>query len=216
MLGTSLTLSQYFERTHAECSRLQTAAVERLAEEIHSAYEEGRFVFLCGNGGSGANSSHISEDLSKSTLERTDYDSGLRKRLKVLSLADSAPAILAWANDEGFERVFVEQLKNLATADDMLIVFSGSGNSENVLCATDWANHARLRTWGVTGFDGGKLRDLAQESIHVPLDDMGMVESIHLLLFHWILDDVHARIYSKGRHAQSPRRAASTRRTKAA
>ena len=72
------------------------------------------------------------------------------------------PAILAWANDEGFERVFVEQLKNLATADDMLIVFSGSGNSENVLCAIDWANHARLRTWGITGFDGGKLRDLAR------------------------------------------------------
>jgi D-sedoheptulose 7-phosphate isomerase len=108
--------------------------------------------------------------------------------------------------------VFVEQLKNLASADDMLIAFSGSGNSANVLNATDWANHARLRTWGITGFDGGKLRDLAQESVHVALNDMGLVESIHLLLFHWILDDVHARIYAKGRHGQSSRRSTGTRR----
>ncbi len=94
----------------------------------------------------------------------------------------------------------------------MLIAFSGSGNSVNVLNATDWANHARLRTWGITGYDGGKLRDLAQESVHVPLNDMGLVESIHLLLFHWILDDVHARIYSKGRHATASRRSSATRR----
>jgi D-sedoheptulose 7-phosphate isomerase len=94
----------------------------------------------------------------------------------------------------------------------MLIAISGSGNSVNVLNATDWANHARLRTWGITGYDGGKLRDLAQESVHIPLNDMGLVESIHLLLFHWVLDDVHARIYSKGRHAQAPRRSSSARR----
>ena len=138
------------------------------------------------------------EDLAKSTLERTDFADLSHKRLKVLSLTDNAAAILAWANDEGFETVFVEQLKNLASADDMLLAFSGSGNSPNVLRAIEWANQARVRTWGITGFDGGKLRDIAQESLHVPLDDMGLVESFHLLLFHWILDDVHARIYSKG------------------
>jgi D-sedoheptulose 7-phosphate isomerase len=212
MLGTSLTLSQYLARTSAEFAGIETSPVERLAAEIHSAYEEGRFVFLCGNGGSGSNASHICEDLAKSTLERTDYSDPARKRLKIVSLTDNVAAILAWGNDEGFETVFVEQLKNLASADDMLIAFSGSGNSANVLNATDWANHARLRTWGITGFDGGKLRDLAQESVHIALNDMGLVESIHLLLFHWILDDVHARIYSKGRHAQSSRRSTGTRR----
>jgi D-sedoheptulose 7-phosphate isomerase len=212
MLGTSLTLPQYLARTSAEFAGIETGAVERLAGEIHSAYEEGRFVFLCGNGGSGANASHICEDLAKSTLERADYSDPGRKRLKIVSLTDNAAAILAWGNDEGFETVFVEQLKNLASADDMLITFSGSGNSANVLIATDWANHARLRTWGITGYDGGKLRDLAQESLHIPLNDMGLVESIHLLLFHWILDDVHARIYSKGRYAQASRRSSAARR----
>jgi D-sedoheptulose 7-phosphate isomerase len=212
MLGASLTVSQYLERTGAEFSGIESPPIERLAAEIHSAYEEGRFVFLCGNGGSGANCSHICEDLAKSTLERADYANGSRKRLKVLSLTDNAPAILAWANDEGFESVFVEQLKNLASADDMLLAFSGSGNSVNVLNAIDWANQARLRTWGITGFDGGKLRDRAQESIHISLAEMGLVESIHLLLFHWILDDVHARIYSKGRYAQATRRTSSARR----
>jgi len=221
MLGVSLTFSQYLERASAQLAEINISAVERLAAEIHSAYEEGRFVFLCGNGGSGATSSHICEDLAKSTLERVDFANADRKRLKVLSLTDNTSAILAWANDEGFDRVFVEQLKSLASADDILIAVSGSGNSPNVLNAIDWANRARLRTWGLTGFDGGKLRDMAQESIHIPLDDMGLVESIHLLLFHWILDDVHARIYSKGRHAQSsgesmPARGRGASRRKAA
>ena len=212
MLGTSLTLSQYLDRTSAVFNGVEAAAVERLAGEIHSAYEEGRFIFLCGNGGSGANSSHICEDLAKSTLRPADYGNSQRKRLKVLSLTDNAPAILAWANDEGFDCVFVEQLKGLASVDDMLIAFSGSGNSANVLNAIDWANTARLRTWGITGFDGGKLRDHAQESIHVPLHDMGIVETVHLLLFHWILDDVHARIYAAGRYAQASRRLTVARR----
>ncbi len=214
MLGTSLTLSQYLARTSAEFAGIETSPVERLSAEIHSAYEEGRFVFLCGNGGSASNASHICEDLAKSTLERADFSDPGRKRLKIVSLTDNTAAILAWGNDEGFETVFVEQLKNLASADDMLIAFSGSGNSPNILSAVDWANHARLRTWGITGFEGGKLRDLAQESVHVAVSDMGLVESIHLLLFHWILDDVHARIYAKGRHthAHTSRRSTSTRR----
>jgi D-sedoheptulose 7-phosphate isomerase len=213
MLGTSLTFSQYLQRATAECARIESASVERLATEIYDAYEDGRFVFLCGNGGSGSTSSHLCEDFAKCTLERTDYANNERKRLKVLSLTDNTSAILAWANDEGFDCIFAEQLKNLASPDDILIAFSGSGNSPNVLNAIDWANQARVRTWGITGFDGGKLRDRAQESIHVPLTDMGMVESIHLLLFHWVLDDVHARIYTKGRYG---RRKTATPRRKAA
>jgi D-sedoheptulose 7-phosphate isomerase len=212
MMGAGLTLSKYLERTSAEFARFDLSQVERLAEEIFFAYDEGRFVFLCGNGGSAANCSHICEDLAKSTLEPADFKTNARKRLKVLSLTDNTSAILAWANDEGFDRVFVEQLKNLASADDILIAISGSGNSANVLGAVDWANHARLRTWGITGFDGGKLCDCAQESINVPIRDMGIVESIHLLLFHWILDDVHARIYCKERYAKAARGSAGAHR----
>ena len=96
--------------------------------------------------------------------------------------------------ESGFERVFVEQLKNLARPGDLLIAISGSGNSPNVLRAVEWAEEHGLTTFGCTGFDGGKLRKMAQHGLHVPLDDMGIVESIHLTAFHWVVDNLHARI----------------------
>ena len=130
-----------------------------------------------------------------------DFTNDDMKRLKVLSLTDNTPYILAWGNDEGFERVFVEQLKNLASPGDVLIAISGSGNSPNILNAVKWANKHDLETWGITGYDGGNLKSLGKQNLHVPLDDMGMVESIHLLLFHWILNDVYGRINQVGRHA---------------
>jgi D-sedoheptulose 7-phosphate isomerase len=99
--------------------------------------------------------------------------------------------------------VLVEQLKNLASPGDVLIAISGSGNSPNILNAVEWGNKHNLKTWGITGYTGGKLQTLAQRNLHVPLDDMGMVESIHLLLFHWILNDVYARVNHVGRHAPS-------------
>ncbi|MEO1996719.1 MAG: phosphoheptose isomerase, partial [Planctomycetaceae bacterium] len=78
-----------------------------------------------------------------------------------------------------------------------------SGNSANVLNAVEWGNRNGLSTWGVTGYDGGRLREMAGDGLHVPLDDMGMVESIHLIVFHWILDDVHARINGVGRRSHA-------------
>jgi len=84
-----------------------------------------------------------------------------------------------------------------------VIAISGSGNSANVLTAVDWANRHGLKTFGLTGYSGGKLRTLAQSGLHVPLDDMGMVESIHLCLFHWVLNNVFARINSEGRYSPS-------------
>ena len=100
----------------------------------------------------------------------------------------------AYGNDEGFDRVFVEQLKNLANEGDVLVAISGSGNSPNVLRAVEWANRRGLKTFSCTGFGGGKLRTLARQGLHVPLDDMGIVESIHLTAFHWVVDHLHARI----------------------
>ena len=145
--------------------------------------------------------SHLCEDLGKSTLDRKDFTNDDAKRLKVLSLTDNTPYILAWGNDEGFDRVFVEQLKNLASPGDVLIAISGSGNSPNIVNAVEWANKHNLETWGITGYQGGTLQEIGQHNLHVPLDDMGMVESIHLLVFHWILNDVYARINSVGRYA---------------
>jgi D-sedoheptulose 7-phosphate isomerase len=200
MLGTQLTPSQYLKRCAEVFDTLEISQIEGLADDIYKAYEQGRFVFLIGNGGSGSNCSHFCEDLGKSTLDRKDFTNDAVKRLKVLSLTDNTSYILAWGNDEGFDRIFVEQLKNLASPDDVLIAISGSGNSPNILNAVEWANRKGLTTWGITGYSGGKLKSLGQKNLHVPIDDMGMVESVHLVAFHWILNDIHGRINKVGRY----------------
>jgi D-sedoheptulose 7-phosphate isomerase len=194
MLGTKLDVHPFLERVSRELLQLRPDEVRALADAIYRCYAENRFVFLCGNGGSGSNASHFCEDLGKGTLRREDFTNDAKKRLRVLSLTDNTPYILAWGNDEGFDRVFVEQLKNLASPGDLLIAISGSGNSPNVLRAVEWANQNGLATFGCTGFDGGKLRRIARQGLHVPLDDMGIVESIHLTAFHWVVDHLHTRI----------------------
>jgi len=194
MLGTKMDVLPFFDRVAKELRRIDPNEVKALADAIYTCYETGHGVFLCGNGGSGSNSSHFCEDLGKGTLRREDFEDDRKKRLRVLSLTDNTPYILAWGNDEGFDRIFVEQLKNLARPGDLLIAISGSGNSPNVLRAVEWANRNGLKTFGCTGFSGGKLRTLAQQGLHVPLDDMGIVESIHLTAFHWVIDNLHARI----------------------
>lgn len=201
MLGAQLTPAQYLRRCSEVFESLDLSQTEGLADDIYAAYQDGRFVFICGNGGSGSNSSHFCEDLGKSTLDRKDFTNDAVKRLKVLSLTDNTPYILAWGNDEGFDRVFVEQLKNFASPKDVLIAISGSGNSPNILSAVEWANRKGLVTWGITGYSGGKLQKLAQKNLHVPLDDMGLVECVHLTVFHWILNDIHGRINRVGRYA---------------
>jgi D-sedoheptulose 7-phosphate isomerase len=193
MLGVKLGVSDYLTRVCQEIQRLDPAQIEKLSELIEAAYDGGRFVFICGNGGSGANASHFCEDLAKCTLR--DFES--QKRLKVVSLTDNAAAIMAWANDEGYDRIFMEQLKNLAAPGDLLLAISGSGNSPNILKAVAWANEHGLTTVGITGFSGGQLKGLAHHNVHAAIDDMGMAESLHLVVFHWIIDDLHRRFAAK-------------------
>lgn len=202
MLGTHFSIANYCQITAQILSQLPFETIHKLADDIYSAWDNQRTVFLCGNGGSAANASHVGEDLAKSTLDQADLISDQASRLKVISLTDQTAAILAWANDEGFEQIFVQQLKGLAREEDMLISFSGSGNSPNVLKAVEWANSAGLVTWGLTGHDGGKLRKLAQQVLRVPLNDMGVIETIHLLLMHWVIDDVYGRTHWQGRYAK--------------
>ena len=201
MFGAHVSPRDYLTRIAEVQDALDLSESEALADAVHRAYENGNFVFICGNGGSGSNASHLCEDLGKSSLTRDKFTDDSVKRLKVLSLTDNTPYILAWGNDEGFDRVFVEQLKNLASPGDVLIAISGSGNSPNVLNAVDWANRKGLETFGITGFTGGKLRVLARNNVHVDCDDMGIVECVHLQLFHWVLDDLHGRINAVGRYA---------------
>jgi len=198
MLGTKLDVRPFLDRVAQELSRINPAEVQALADAIFDCYQRRQFVFVIGNGGSGSNASHFCEDMGKCTLRREDFDNEAKQRLRILSLTDNTPYILAWANDEGFERVFVEQLKNLASVGDLLIAISGSGNSPNILRAVEWANRHGLKTFGCMGYNGGKLRALAHQGMHVPLDDMGIVESIHLTAFHWVVGDLHRRIGLNG------------------
>jgi len=194
MLGTTLDVRPFLERVGQELMRINPAEVKALADLMYECYLNGRTIFLCGNGGSGSNASHFCEDIGKGTLRRQDFDNEAKKRVRIMSLTDNTPYILAWANDEGIDRVFVEQLKNLADPGDLLIAISGSGNSPNILRAVEWAHRHDVKTFGCTGFGGGKLRMLCQQGLHVALDDMGIVESIHLTAFHWVVDDLHRRI----------------------
>jgi D-sedoheptulose 7-phosphate isomerase len=194
MLGIKLAAKAFLERVSQDMHRVDPAQVQALADTMYDCYQKDRFIFLIGNGGSGSNASHFCEDVGKGTLRRQDFDDDRKKRFRILSLTDNTPYILAWGNDEGFERVFVEQLKNLAGPGDLLIAISGSGNSPNILRAVEWANAHQMKTFGCTGFSGGKLQTLAHHNLHVPLDDMGIVESIHLTAFHWVVDDLHRRL----------------------
>src|SRR5438067_442380 len=114
MLGATLDIRPFLERVGQELLRVDPGEVKALADAMYQCYEQGRFIFICGNGGSGSNSSHFCEDVGKCTLRRQDFDNDRKKRVRILSLTDNTPYILAWANDEGYDRIFVEQLKNLA------------------------------------------------------------------------------------------------------
>lgn len=190
MIGSTMDAKSYLNFVQREMEKLDLSQINAMADAIYERYQKGRFVFIIGNGGSGANASHFCEDLGKSTVK--DFET--QKRLKVLSLTDNTPYILAWANDTSYDRVFVEQLKNFGEKGDLLIAISGSGNSPNVLKAVEWAKEHGIETIGVTGFGGGKLRQLADKQLHAPTDDMGVVESIHQIAFHYVLDNVYGRI----------------------
>jgi D-sedoheptulose 7-phosphate isomerase len=189
MLGAKLNVTDYLDRVCQEIRRIDPAQIEGLSSLIEDAYKTGRFVFIIGNGGSGANASHLCEDLAKCTLRDIDR----QRRLRVLSLTDNAAWLMAVANDLAYDRIFLEQLRNLASPGDLVLAISGSGNSPNILKAVEWANANGLTTVGITGFGGGKLREMAQHSLHCPIDDMGIAESLHQVVFHWIIDDLHRR-----------------------
>ena len=197
MLGATLGAREYLDRVCREIQGLDVAQIEAFSQVVEDAYHAGKFVFIIGNGGSGANASHLCEDLAKCTLR--DFEN--QKRLRVLSLTDNAPWLMAVANDLAYDRVFLEQLKNLASPGDVLIAISGSGNSPNILKAVEWANKNGMVTLGVTGYGGGKLKELAQKNLHAGIDDMGIVESLHQVVFHWVIDDMYRRISGPGASA---------------
>jgi D-sedoheptulose 7-phosphate isomerase len=164
-----------------EMSENSTGHLDNVVSILVKARKKRNTVFMMGNGGSAATASHFAEDLAKCTI--TDG----KPRFKVISLTDSMPGILAWANDASYEDIFIEQLKNLMEPGDVVVGFSGSGNSMNVIKAIDYANDNGGITIGISGYDGGKLLKRAQQNIHIPSYNMQRVEDIHLLVSHLLM-----------------------------
>jgi len=154
------------------------------AQEIVSALvkarDAGRRIYICGNGGSASTASHMASDLNKGA-NRKDAP-----RFKAIALTDNIPAMLAWANDASYDDIFVEQLRNHLEKGDIVIGISGSGNSPNVLKAMHYANDTGATTIGLTGFDGGKLAQMAKICYTVPSNCMQQIEDIHLLIEHML------------------------------
>jgi D-sedoheptulose 7-phosphate isomerase len=185
--------SQYLEYFNDTLAKLDAKQVEEMVDLVVDAYDNDRTVFVIGNGGSASNASHLANDLVKGTLKTMDQT----KRLKALALTDNLALMTAFANDEGYQTIFEQQLRTFAKPNDLVIAISGSGNSPNVVKAIEWANANGLHTVGVTGFGGGKLKELAKTSVHVPLNDMCTSESVHSVIFHYLALELQKRLYAE-------------------
>jgi D-sedoheptulose 7-phosphate isomerase len=172
--------SRAYLRQVAELLEDLPAQTDRFVDTLYGAFERGKKIFLAGNGGSAANASHFGQDLAKGTLSSMSA----KRRFKVIPLTDNIGFITALANDEGYDSIFEQQLRNLGESGDVLVAISGSGNSPNILRAVEYAKSIGMTTVGVTGYDGGKLRTLADESVHIDIMDMGMCEALHGVVFH--------------------------------
>ncbi len=173
-------VEQYGVRLRAALERIPLEKVADAIQVLARARDDGRMIFVCGNGGSAATASHFVCDMVKGA----SY--GRQARFRMISLAQPLPTLTAYSNDYSYDHVFVEQLKNFAAAGDVLIAISGSGNSPNVLRAVEYANSIGCYTIALSGRDGGQLAPLAKLSINVPEPHMGRIEDAHLAVCHMI------------------------------
>lgn len=180
----------YFENHSKVVAKLPYAQIEQVAGELHRAYQEGRAVFLFGNGGSASLASHLACDLGKGTALADKPE----KRFRVLSLTDNLPLITAWANDTSYEQVFVEQLRNFIQCGDIAFGISGSGCSPNVLLALQAAREAGAINIGLTGFKGGKMKELCDLNIVIPSENMQIIEDLQLSIAHALFTVIRHRI----------------------
>lgn len=160
--------------------KIDTGKVNQIIGWFREARDEGRTVFVCGNGGSASTASHFACDMVKGASYKRD------KRFRIMALTDSLPTLTAYSNDVTYDIVFAEQLKNFAKPGDLVMAISGSGNSPNVLRAIEYANSIGCKTVGLTGRDGGQLGSLAQLNVQVAVPHMGRIEDAHMIICHMI------------------------------
>lgn len=171
----------YFSYLNTVLQNIDTAEVAQFIETILDARDRGVTVYVIGNGGSAATASHIANDFAIGT---NDYE----KPFRVTSLTDNVAVLSAIGNDFGYEEIFVRQLRVQAKKGDVLVGISASGNSVNLINAFDFAKKAGIKTVAITAFDGGKMKAIADEGIHVPTEakEYGPAEDAHMILDHLV------------------------------
>lgn len=171
-------ISTYFERLQRVIANLDMGEIEEAVEAIKAAYEREATVYIFGNGGSAATASHYVCDFNKGISEKRS------KKFHMVCLSDNVPELTAIANDISYDEIYRFPLKGNLKADDLVIAISGSGNSRNVINAVEYAKEMGCKVVGITGYDGGKLRQLANYRMHVNVDDMQLTEDIHMVFDH--------------------------------
>ncbi len=168
----------YIRDVHELVGQADVAAIEKAVDALWAAYANGNKIFFFGNGGSAATAMHIVNDIVKGTTLKG------RKAARAFCLSDNTSLMMAVANDISYEDIFVHQLKAYFDPGDVAVGISGSGNSENVLRAIQYANENSGVTIGLTGFDGGKLQSFSQINVHVSSKHYGKIEDLHMIICH--------------------------------
>lgn len=170
--------NDYFAEMQRAAASVDMAQVDRAAEVLVGTYLRGSTVFSCGNGGSASISNHLQCDHLKGVRTGTDL------LPKVVSLSNNVEVMTAIANDLSYDDVFSFQLESQSRPGDVLVAISSSGRSHNIVNAIEWASMHELRTIVLTGFDGGRARELADVTLHVDCHNYGVVEDMHQTLMH--------------------------------
>jgi D-sedoheptulose 7-phosphate isomerase len=172
---------KYIEKVIDTLKKIDTDAISDIIDVlIKTLYSDG-IIYVFGNGGSAATASHMQNDFNRGISEYSN------KKFKFFCLSDNVATITAIANDFSYDEIFVQQLKDRLSKNDVVIAISGGGNSKNIVKAVEYAKTNGNTVIGITGFDGGKLRRLADYNLHADIDDMQVSEDIHLLFNHLIV-----------------------------
>ena len=173
--------SGYFDYLSSVLKAIDTREIGQFIETLVDARERGSTIYFIGNGGSAATASHFANDIAIGT-------NSYNKPFRAVSLTDNQAIITAIANDYGYEEIFVRQLMILGRPGDVIVAISASGNSSNLISAFDYAKTIGIKTVAITAFDGGKMKNIADESVHVPtaLKEYGPAEDAHMVLDHLV------------------------------
>ena len=183
-------IRNYISVLQETLGQLPVQLIDDVIGILQQARMQGNQVFIMGNGGSASTASHFVCDLAKNTRHAD------MPHFRVIGLTDNMALFAAYANDEGYENVFSQQLLNLIKPGDVVIGISASGNSKNVINAMEEAKKHNATTIGFTGFDGGLLGKMVKINIHVKSNIIEHVEDIHLVLEHIIIKTMKERMQS--------------------